>query len=605
MDPYKVLGVSESKVKTSKDLQEARHRAKRLFRRFVAEKKKFDAKKVLEAFEMIKQKLKSRPGEGVYKILGRSRKERELDKHFNHQTKEIRKNKDVKKALKAARKGSKRFLLPGQKERIPTGRKWKHRRTRRKKRPHIDALQGLRRLGACLKQPQKFTKVIRLLHRWMREYMNMDNREYIFQVLHSIALSDFIAEDPDARQDVIAVFEYALGYYSGWFDACDESSMLRRCWSVAAIQACLCFTDDPFILSATIAKLNASLGVLEGYRERLDQPPPENSTDDERSGSRIQQGDKQASAKDEVKREELKKENVKLENGGVGKQKLEAKLEEAKLEGDREPAKLEEAKLEEAELEDAKLEEAKLEDAKLEEVKTDAAEKGLGAAMALPVVCLQASPEPSPELWQLSSPGSSADRDDEVESLGSTEDVESLGSSSDVQEEAISLGTDSDCEAVNENAEISSGFSSEVEMESGDDGVEELGVCVFPAPGLLELLHLLRRLLVDRCLSVLFLSRGPLWARPKIDAFFQDVFYRRAIFAPDQQLQVEAWQARIKVLQKEGAREVGEANNPLEAHRPVVDSRENFVAFEADGGTWAAKQTFDVRDRCGGRQVIR
>jgi len=438
--------------------------------------------------------------------------------------------------------------------------------------------------------------VIQLLHRWMREYMNMDNREYIFQVLHSIALSDFIAEDPDARQDVIAVFEYALGYYSGWFEVCDEHSMLRRCWSVAAIQGCLCFTDDAFILSATIARLNESLGVLEGYGEKLDQHPSRNSANDERSGSRVARANGQVSAKLEAKLEEFKKEDVKLENGGVQKQKLEAKLEEAQLEEDKELTKLEEAKLK-----DAKLEEAKLEDPKLEEVKTDAAENASRAHMALPVP----SPDASPELWQLSSPGSSADRDDEVESLGSTEeDVESLGSS-DVQEEAISLGTDSDCEAVKEEAEISSGFSSEVEMESADDGVEELGVSVFPVPGILETLHLLRRLVVDRCLSVLFVSRGPLWARPKIDAFFQDVFYRRAIFAPDQQLQVEAWQARIKVLQKTGSRQVGEANNPLEAHRPIVDSREERVEFEADGGAWAAKQTFDSRDQAGGRNVIR
>jgi len=429
--------------------------------------------------------------------------------------------------------------------------------------------------------------------------MNMDNREYIFQVLHSIALSDFIAEDPDARQDVVAVFEYALGFYSSWFDDSDEHSMLRRCWSVAAIQGCLCFTDDPFILSATIARLNESLRVLESHREKLDQVPPGNNADNEKNGLRVGQANGRASAKVEVKLQGSKKEEVKLENGDGQKLKLEAKQEEAELEEDLDPAKLEEAKLEDAGLEDAKLEEAKLEDAKLEEVKLDA-----GGNMALPVASPQSSPDLLPELWLLSSPGSSADRDDEVESLGSTEDVESLGSSS-VHEEAISLGTDSDCEAVKEEAEISSGFSSEVEMDSGDDGVEELGVFVFPVPGILEMLQLLRKLVVDRCLSVLFMSRGPLWARPKIDVFFQDVFYRRAIFAPDQQLQVEAWQARIKVLQKAASREVGEANNPLEAHRPVVDSRETFVAFEADGSAWSAKQTFDSRDRAGGRQVIR
>jgi len=111
---------------------------------------------------------------------------------------------------------------------------------------------------------------------------------------------------------------------------------------------------------------------------------------------------------------------------------------------------------------------------------------------------------------------------------------------------------------------------------------------------------------VFRCLGTLFQNRGPLWARPKIDAFFQDVFYRRSIFNPAQQVQVEAWQSRIKVMQKNGERDVGDANsNPLEAHRPVVDSREWSTDIDGAGSSWAAKQTFDSRDRCGGSRVIR
>jgi len=38
-----------------------------------------------------------------------------------------------------------------------------------------------------------------------------------------------------------------------------------------------------------------------------------------------------------------------------------------------------------------------------------------------------------------------------------------------------------------------------------------------------------------------------LWARPKIDAFFQDLFYRRSVFAAPQRIQIEAWQSRIKI----------------------------------------------------------
>lgn len=204
MDPYKVLGVSAHKIKGPADLQPVRRRAKQLFRRYAKDKKKFDAKKVLEAFEAIKQRLKNRPGEGVYKIIGRSRKERELDKHFNHQTKEIRKDKRVRRELRRARKGEKRFHLPGDKEKVARPRA---RRRRRKLKPqNIDVVQGLQRLAPALLQQHKFPKAIKLLRRWMKEYMNQDNRGYIFEVLQQVVECDFITEDSDSRQDIIGIF---------------------------------------------------------------------------------------------------------------------------------------------------------------------------------------------------------------------------------------------------------------------------------------------------------------------------------------------------------------------------------------------------------------
>jgi len=36
----------------------------------------------------------------------------------------------------------------------------------------------------------------------------------------------------------------------------------------------------------------------------------------------------------------------------------------------------------------------------------------------------------------------------------------------------------------------------------------------------------------------------------KVDAFFQDLYYKRAALTSEQQTKLEAWQARIKVLQK-------------------------------------------------------
>merc|ERR1711974_129976 len=73
MDPYKLLGVSASSIKHESDLIPARKRAKTLYKRYSADKKKFDAKKVLEAFEIIKRNFKGKLGEGQNKILGRSR----------------------------------------------------------------------------------------------------------------------------------------------------------------------------------------------------------------------------------------------------------------------------------------------------------------------------------------------------------------------------------------------------------------------------------------------------------------------------------------------------------------------------------------------------
>lgn len=104
-------------------------------------------------------------------------------------------------------------------------------------------------------------------------------------------------------------------------------------------------------------------------------------------------------------------------------------------------------------------------------------------------------------------------------------------------------------------------------------------------------------------MAALFLQRGPMWARPKIDAFFQDIFYRRSVFTQEQQTQLEGWQSRIKTNQRAAERVVGEANNPLEAHRPVIDSREMRTVIDSDSNAWAAKQTFDSRESNAGRVI--
>lgn len=277
MDPYKLLGVKQDSVKAPSDLDKVRHKAHVLFKRHAKKKEKFDAKKVLEAFQMIKENFGGKLGEGARKIIGRSRKERDLDKHFNHQTKEIKGNKDLKRSLKQARQGDQpRFRLPGDKERIARPRqhrKSKRRRLRdekkKKQKANIGTLDGLNRLAAVLPQKAKFPKVIKLLYRWMKDYMNIDNRGYVFAVLHGIANCDFLTDETDQRMDVVQVFEYATGYFSKWLEENDENRMLGQCWSLSAVHACRCYTDDPFILSATISKLNEALTVIEQHKDQL------------------------------------------------------------------------------------------------------------------------------------------------------------------------------------------------------------------------------------------------------------------------------------------------------------------------------------------------
>jgi len=551
MDPYKILGVPASQVKHPSDLDKVRQRAKKLYKRYASEKNKFQAKKVMEAFEMVQRNMK-KIGEGAYKLLGRGRKERELDRHFNHQTKEIKKDRRVKRKLKQERKGEKRFHLPGDKERIPTG--WRERQRRKKRRrqqmnkpkkPNVDVLQGLERLAAVLPQKTKFPKVVKLLYRWIKEYMNVDNREYVFRVLNDVTKLPFLAEDKEGRQDVICVFEYVLTYNSQWFEQDDKHRMIGRAWQLASVLWCQCFTDDAFTLSSTITKLNAVFALIEEHKSAVD--------------SYLEEKQRKA-ARNEAK--------------------LEAKT-EAKLE--------------------AKEEEAL--EAKLEELKAN----GKKAKLAEPVEPSSANGHVEPK--QEASDGEDffgggcEDDDESSEEEECSEDDEVSEENKKEKSKANCIDLDSDAEG----GEISSVEEEEsVEIESSSDSEElEMESFVFPVPHLEESLISLRKDFVHRCLFALFQNRGPLWARTKVDTFFQEVFYRRGCLDKEQQTQVEAWQARIKVLQKESEHKVGEANNILEAHRPVVDSRELRQVVDADSNAWSAKQTFDSREKSGARHVIR
>lgn len=589
-----MLGTPQSKIKHDSDLVPVRRRAKVLYKRYKDEKRKFDAKKVLEAFEMIKANLKGKIGEGQHKLLGRSRKERELDKHFNHQTKEIKKDKGLKRTLRRAMDGEKRVRLRGDKERVARPRHRAYRkhqkkkdRLKKKQRQQVDCLQGLQKLKGFLEIESKFPKAIPLLNRWVREYMNQDNRGHIFEVLQQLAQADYVIENSDARQEVIQVFEYAIGYFSSWFEEAESHQMLRWAWRVACVLACQCFTDDAFMLSRTIATLNEVLTMLEKNKDVLqdDQPDANSSEIGGMRGLPTPPGSPQGGdSPHEAPSPHAAPLGMPTPEGSPSVSDDEGGLMEfyatpspSDDDGDDNDG------------EDVK-------DELKEELKSEFKEE---------------FKEEKVEIKEEA--GATVDIKPEAKQPRRIKKTVEIDSESDVKEEIIDSGGEDNVidseESVNlVDSEADSGSVYEdlgaLSSGSGSD-VEEIDFA-FKVPSTPVILRWISDNFVARCLGTLFANRGPLWAQGKIDTFFQDVFYRRSVFKPQLQTQVEAWQARIKVLQKNGGRAVGEANsNPLEAHRPVVDSREMRTVIDSDSNSWAAKQTFDSRDKCGGSRVIR
>ncbi|CAK0819261.1 unnamed protein product [Prorocentrum cordatum] len=188
----------------------------------------------------------------------------------------------------------------------------------------VDVLQGLQRVGGALSSRAKFSKAIKLLYRWMKEYLNEENREYAFLVLQDATGYDFVAEDLDSRQDVVMVYDYVMTYFKDWFAEADSNRMLGYHWRVATILACRCFTDDAFMLSNTIKSLNEALEFIEEHKDLLSEnlPPPKGQADKlpstERGARRKDEGlkdDEELKAEDgwKVKAEDEKQ--FKHENG--------------------------------------------------------------------------------------------------------------------------------------------------------------------------------------------------------------------------------------------------------------------------------------------------
>jgi len=67
MDPYKIMGVAEGTIRDKTDLEKVRQRSKELYKRYASEKEDKKAKRVIEAFEVIKTRFKKKHKESSKK----------------------------------------------------------------------------------------------------------------------------------------------------------------------------------------------------------------------------------------------------------------------------------------------------------------------------------------------------------------------------------------------------------------------------------------------------------------------------------------------------------------------------------------------------------
>merc|ERR1719316_899717 len=105
-----------------------------------------------------------------------------------------------------------------------------------------------------------------MLYRWVKEYANRENRQYVFVALNNAIETGHLTHDNDTRNLVLFIFEYVLSYYEYWFDEPGKSkdrTQLKRCWRVASVLRCHCYTDDAFTLNRTIQSLTDMMTCIE------------------------------------------------------------------------------------------------------------------------------------------------------------------------------------------------------------------------------------------------------------------------------------------------------------------------------------------------------
>lgn len=289
MDPYKIL-----QLPPTADLEACRQKAKNLFKRYMQEdKNKFDAKKVLEAFEMVKRAKKKAHSSNTQQVLGRSRKERELDGLFNKQTKKIdktkKRNREKQRMLEKQirrRGGSasgKAQMLAMRDKFKRSSRRSGRRRTERPMGPAAppprkkaregpianDPLDALYKIIQHLPVEKKFQPAMNLLHRWITEVMKdpEDCKEHLFYALQTAFDTGFVvSRDADRRAVVMKVFRYVLLQRS-WF-ATPAEERLRTVWDLGVVTQNEMYSDDSFEFNAAIGRLKKALATFPTEEER-------------------------------------------------------------------------------------------------------------------------------------------------------------------------------------------------------------------------------------------------------------------------------------------------------------------------------------------------
>lgn len=505
----------------------------------MSRKQKFDAKKVEEAFEVVKRHFKMKDKQ----ILGRSRKEREMDKHFNAQTKEIKKiQKDKRRKRKDMQPGERKpqvYRLPGDRERIKRVKRERRRSSRssrhRVKRQRIanDPLEALEKLASHLKSKEKFPKVIALLHQWVRDYLRPENRPELLGVLDVIIL-DCDYTDPEARLNTVHMFQKVLDGQSSWFDT-PEAAELAKAWRLAAITNNQLFTDDTFIMQQAVK-------VLRGALENFEEPQDEIRVGDDFFDSASEDGNESDASAGPA-----------FPAGASSPESLAVSSPVPESRPTSKPASRNQS-VERSDSMKALDAESDIKSEVTEsDIKPEVTDSDIKPEVTDSDVKTEVSgPMPSP--FPMPSPPSprgvkheSDVKDDVKDELKETLDLTTADSPIDIDEDEL----DWQCPPLEESNRF----------------LREKFMC---------------------CCRTLFNMRSKPWAKVMVESFFQDLYYQRHRFHQNHMQEITDLQAKLKVVvaRKEDPTVFG----PMEPVNPVVDGRDDSAIVQG-GDEWSSRQT--------------